>query len=173
MSDAPEFTRPVLLAMIGAKPFRQAVVADEAERAALARRFDLVALDRFSATVELIRRAGDLVLLCAAFEAEFVQECVATLDPVPGSVAEQFELLYGPPEAEEGAAGPVSEAIAFEPLSGDVIDVGEAVAQEFSLSLPPFPRSPSADETTATAGDEPRPFSELARLLGRTGREPG
>src|SRR5262249_11895241 len=126
-----EFSRVVPLARLGAEPFRQEIVATEAERAVLARRFDLVSLERLNASVELARRAHDLILLTAAFEAEFQQSCVVTLDPVPGAVSERFSLLYGPPEVEEGAIG-AEDDVAFEPLTGDAIDIGEAVAQEFS-----------------------------------------
>jgi len=167
MSVAPEFSRPVLLVRIAAAPFRQEIVADAGERAALARRFGLIALDRLSATVELIRKSGDLYLLHARFEAAFVQECVVTLEPVPGTSAEEFSLLYGPPEVEESAAGAVEDAIAFEPLTRDAIDIGEAVAQEFSLALPPFPRSPDAETGATTSSDVPGPFAALSRLLGR------
>jgi hypothetical protein len=48
----PEFSRIVSLAQIGADPFRQEIAATEAERDALARRFDLFALDRLAAEVE-------------------------------------------------------------------------------------------------------------------------
>ena len=141
-----EFSRPVLLARLGAEPYRQEIVASEAERAALAQRFGLVALDRLSAEVELRRRNTDLFELRATFGAEFAQSCIITLDPVAASVSESFGLLYGPPEAEGRAAGgSVEDDITFEPLAGNAIDIGEAVAQQFSLALPPFPRVPNAD----------------------------
>jgi uncharacterized metal-binding protein YceD (DUF177 family) len=57
---------------------------------------------------------------------------------------------------------------AFVPLSGETIDIGEAVAQEFSLSLPPFPRA--ADAAVEADLEEPNsagPFAGLARLAGR------
>lgn len=164
-SGTPEFSRPVLLARIGHTPFRQEIAASEAECAALAKRFGLIALDRLSADVELCRRGDDMVLLRASFSAQFAQECVVTLEPVGGTVAVSFELLYGPPEAEETASGAVGEAVAFEPLSGDAIDIGEAVAQEFSLALPPFPRSPEADEQAEAAPAESGPFAALSRFL--------
>src|SRR4249919_541839 len=88
----PEFSRPVPLARLGAEPFRLEISASEAERAALARRFDLIALDRLSARVELVRMGKDRFVLHAAFAAEFVQSCVVTLDPVGGAVAEEFTL---------------------------------------------------------------------------------
>jgi uncharacterized metal-binding protein YceD (DUF177 family) len=163
-----EFSRLVPLTRVGPEPLRQDIAATEEERAALARRFGLVSIDRLTATVELVRRGRELVLLRAGFNAAFVQHCVVTLDPVPGAVSEQFSLLYGPPEAEEGAVG-TDEDVAFEPLTADVIDIGEAVAQEFSLALPPFPRSAEATiEAEAPVPAEESPFAALARLAERS-----
>jgi len=50
-------------------------------------------------------------------------------------------VLYGEAEAArdivlDGESDPV------EPLEGGRIDIGEAVAQQLSLSLDPFPRAP-------------------------------
>jgi uncharacterized metal-binding protein YceD (DUF177 family) len=166
----PEFSRRVSLARLGPEPFRQRIEADKTECAALARRFDLVAVDRLTAQVELVRQGPDRILLNAAFDAEFVQSCVVTLDPVAGAVAEHFTLLYGPPELEETGIGGIEDEAAFEPLIGDAIDIGEAVTQEFALALPPFPRSADADgDAVLPAAEEPGPFAELARLVGRDG----
>ena len=147
-AGTPEFSRLVPLARVGRQPLRQEIAATEGECAALARRFDLVALDRLAATVELVRSGADTILLHAEFEADFVQTCVVTLDPVGGALKESFALRYGPPASEAGDTDPGGDA-AFEPLLGEAIDIGEAVAQEFSLALPPFPRSPEADGDTA------------------------
>ena len=164
-ADRPEFSRIVPLAQLGTDVFCQEVAATEAEREALARRFGLLALDRLMAEVELVRQSQDTILLRAAFEAAFVQECVVTLDPVDGAMAANFALRYGPPEheSEEG----IDDEVAFEPLVNDFIDIGEAVAQEFSLALPSFPRSPGAvleiEETPVDAG----PFAALSHLADR------
>ena len=167
-ADGPEFSRPefsriVSVAQLGTDPYRQEIRATEKEREALAERFGLLALDRLMAEVELVRQGQDTILLQAAFEAAFVQNCVVTLDPVDGAMAANFALRYGPPEAE----GEDQEDVAFEPLVNDFIDIGEAVAQEFSLALPSFPRSPGAvveiDEPQADAG----PFAVLSRLADR------
>jgi uncharacterized metal-binding protein YceD (DUF177 family) len=166
---APEFSRLVPLARLGAEPFRQEISAIEAERAALARRFDLLALDRLAATVELVRLGKDRFVLRAAFDAEFVQSCVVTLDPVAGAVAEEFTLIYGPPEAEEESGGTVDDNVAFEPIVGTAIDAGEAVSQQFALALPPFPRIPGASiEAELPAPDDPGAFAAaLSRLIDR------
>ena len=161
--SGPEFSRLVPLARIGAAPFRQEIAATPAECAALAKRFGLLTLDRLGAEVSLLRRAGDTILLQARFEAVFAQECVVSLEPVTGTAAESFVLCYGPAEAEP-TDDDDPDAPAFEPLTGDAIDIGEAVAQEFSLALPPFPRDPDA-----VIEAEPQPadnelFAALARL---------
>jgi len=165
MRSRPEFSRIVSLAQIGAEPFRQEIDATEAEREALARRFDLLALDRLAAEVELTRQAGDVILLRASFEAAFVQDCVVTLDPVEGAMAANFALRYGVPDMESEEAA--DEDVAFEPLTGDVIDIGEAVAQEFSLALPGFPRSPGAVLEAQETPPEAGPFAALSRLTDR------
>ena len=164
----PEFSRVVPLNRLGIDPFRQELAATEAERAALARRFELVSLDRLTAKIELVREGGGTILLRAEFDAAFSQTCIVTLDPVPGTVQESFALRYGPPESDPGDAVLDDDQPAFEPLIGEAIDVGEAVAQEFSLALPPFPRAEGAVvEDEAGSKTEEGPFAALARLTGR------
>jgi len=167
---ASEFSRLVPLARLGSEPFSQEIIATAPERDALARRFDLVSLDHLSAEVELRRDGGDTVLLRAEFAAEFAQSCVVTLDAVGGAIRERFELRYGPPDAEPSeTASAGGDDPAFEPFEGEAIDIGEAVAQEFSLALPLFPRAPDAivDGDAAAASTPPNPFDVLARFAPR------
>lgn len=161
---SPEFSRLVPLARLGPEPFRQEIEATPDERAGLARRFDLVALDRLTAAVTLGRRSGETVLLEAAFAAAFVQTCAVTLEPVSATVSEHFSLVYGPMDDAAGEIEPGPEEPAFEPLTGDAIDIGEAVAQELSLALPLFPRHPDAELETAVEEPAGTQFSALARL---------
>ena len=169
MADIPpEFCRVVPLARLGSAPFRQQIEATTSEREKLSRRFDLLTLDRLTATVELRRQGDDVIVLEAAFEAQFVQSCVVTLEPVEGAVSDRFTLVYGPAEAEQREVGSQQAEAAFEPLNRDVIDVGEAVAQELSLSLPVFPRHPDAKIEAETLMESTgSPFGSLARLKQR------
>jgi uncharacterized metal-binding protein YceD (DUF177 family) len=167
MTDiVPEFSRPVAIAGLSAKPVRQRIEAAPNEREQLCRRFDLLALDRLAAIVELRRQQGLLVLLEAKFEAEFVQACSVTLEPIPGSISDRFSLVYGPLNEEREIEWGVDEA-AFEPFEGDTIDIGEAVAQELSLSLPAFPRHADAGIDVQFKEEGGGPFASLARLLDR------
>jgi uncharacterized metal-binding protein YceD (DUF177 family) len=162
---APEFSRLVPLTRLGSTPFLQQIEATPTERERLSRRFSLLALDRLTAAVELWRQGDEFIVLEAAFEAEFEQTCVVTLEPLAGAISDRFSLLYGPSQAEPQEAGWQQEEPAFEPLNGDAIDIGEAVAQELSLSLPAFPRHPNArieaEPPIESAGN---PFASLARL---------
>jgi uncharacterized metal-binding protein YceD (DUF177 family) len=160
----PEFSRLVPLTRLGGEPSTQHIAAADTERAALALRFGLVSLDRLDAEIELRREPGGTILLSATFEAVFAQQCIVTLDPVAGSVSERFQLRYGRPEGEADTPGGDDDP-AFEPLEGEAIDIGEAVAQEFSLALPPFPRAPGvAIDGGAVAPPDESPFAVLARL---------
>jgi uncharacterized metal-binding protein YceD (DUF177 family) len=160
---ASEFTRPV---DVGRLPSGEGVYdleATSAERAALARRFDLLALDRLEAEVRLERLAGGLLRLSAALRADVVQACVVTLEPVHERIDEPFTLLYRAGAAAEETAVVLSGASELvEPLPGDILDIGEAVAQQLSLALEPYPRAPGA---VAAAPEEGRasPFAALAK----------
>ena len=169
MTDTiPEFSRLVLLARLGSAPFRQQIEATPSERKKLSGRFDLLALDRLTAVVELRRRRDEVIVLEADFEAEFVQSCVVTLEPVAGALSDRFMLVYGPAEAEQREIGWQQDEAPFEPLNSDVIDIGEAVAQELSLCLPTFPRRPDAKiDTEAPVESTGSPFNLLARLKQR------
>ncbi len=162
---APEFSRLIPLARLGEGAVREAIAANPAEREALARRFQLISLDHLAAVAELSRGKGGLVILEARYEAAFVQSCVLSLEPVAGKISDRFALYYGRAEKQGGALTLDAEEEVFEPLSGEAIDIGEAVAQELSLALPAFPRSSEAAFEEKTP-DEPAfsPFAVLKRL---------
>jgi uncharacterized metal-binding protein YceD (DUF177 family) len=164
-ASTPEFSRLVPLARLGSEPFRQDIEATAEERERLVRRFGLMSLDRLTAAVALHRQGGGLIRLEAEVAAEFAQECVVTLEPVAGKIAQSFALVYGPAEDGPAEIDLDAEAPAFEPLTGDAIDIGEAVAQELSLALPEFPRDPAAVLDPAAIAAEPGgPFAALAKL---------
>ena len=166
---ATEFVRPIELSRLNQGEQRFIINANAAERAALAERFGLVGLDRLEAGVRLGRIAGGLVRLEAEMTADVTQTCVVTLEPVKNHVAEKFTVLYG----EGGEAREVTldgEAETIEAIVGGVIDIGEAVAQQLSLALDPFPHAPGAATVQLAADAEvgaESPFKVLARLRSK------
>ena len=161
----PEFSRLIPLTRVGPHPSRHEIEATAEECERLAQRFDLVTLDRLAAVVMLQRVSGELIRLEASFEAEFAQSCVVTLEPVPDRIAETFSLLYGPPADDQTEIEIDVDEPVFEPLTGEAIDIGEAVAQELALALPEFPRLPDAAvDFSETSELEQGPFAALQRL---------
>ncbi len=174
----PEFSRPVSIARLGADATTYRLTASAEERDALARRFALVSLDGFTATVELSRH-GREIRLAAEVIADVVQLCGVTLEPFASRVTDRSSLLYRrQARPAELAVELDAEEEDCEVLDGETIDIGEAVAQQLSLALPAFPRAPGAQipqdsggETVVSSelmmdrGTAPRPFAELAKLV--------
>jgi uncharacterized metal-binding protein YceD (DUF177 family) len=171
MTDVPEFSRTVRTDTLGADERVIVVDADETERAALARRFALVAIDRLSAELRL-SRAGSMIKAAGRLQAAVTQSCVASGVPLQAKVDEPFELVFSPPpEAPRGSEEEVELSekdcdLIF--YSGAEVDVGEAVAETLSLSLDPWPRAPDAEDILKQAGvkseEEAGPFAALAAL---------
>ena len=146
------------------------LVADEAERAAIAKRLDLASLDRLEAHV-CLERAGEVVRAKGRLLASLNQSCVVTGDPVAAHVDEPFALMFVP---EPPTAGPDDEIelgekdldVVFH--DGSAIDLGGALADTLALSLDPYPRSAGADAALKEAGvlteEQASPFAVLAKL---------
>ena len=146
------------------------LVADEAERRAIAKRLGVPCIDRLEAHVALAK-TGDIVRATGRLSAALDQSCVVTNDPVPAHIDEPFELAFMP---EPPAAGPDEEIelgdsdcdVVF--YDGAAIDLGTAIADTLALSLDPYPRSASADAALKEAGvlseEQASPFAVLAKL---------
>lgn len=166
--DRPEFSVPVTLRQIDGRV--RHLEANEAERAALAERFGLVAVRRLVAEISLIRD-GDTVDASGAMEAEIVQSCAITGDDLPASIREDIALRFVP----ESTPAPKDEEIELDaaqldelPYSGGMFDLGEAVAQSLALAIDPYATGPGADVARKEAGllDEngAGPFAALRAL---------
>jgi uncharacterized metal-binding protein YceD (DUF177 family) len=150
----PEFSRTIRIDTLGPGPRRVEIEANPEERAALAARFGLLAIDRLAAEAE-VSRSGETVIAAGRLDSAVVQSCVASGEPVPATVAEDFRIEFRPqPEAvgpdEEVELGEAELDVVF--YDGVAIDFGEAVAETLSLALDPFPRSPAAEAALREAG---------------------
>ena len=146
------------------------LVADEAERAAIARRLGLSSLDRLEAHAVLSRN-GEIVRVEGRLLATLDQSCVVTNDPIASHVDEPFELMFTP---ELGSGAPDEEIELGEAdcdvifYDGGAIDLGSAIADTLGLSIDPYPRSAGADaalrETGVLSELDAGPFAALAKL---------
>lgn len=165
----PEFSRTFRLDELGGAPRAVSISAGEKERAALAARFGLIGVKTLEAEAELTRD-GDTVTATGKLQAEVTQACVASGEPVPARIAEDFALRFVPGKGESSAeevelAESDLDEIDYEGLA---IDLGEAVAQTMALALEPFPRAADADEKLREAGvlgeEDAGPFAALKAL---------
>ena len=127
---------------------RLELVADEAERAAVATRLALPGIDRFEAHATLSRAAGELVRASGRLVAIVEQNCVVTGEPVPAHIDEHFELVFMP---EPRAGGADEEIERARPMRRHFSrrrrrsTSAAAVADTLALSLDPYPRSAGAE----------------------------
>lgn len=157
-----EFSRPVTLDHVPAGGQSLTLIASEAERTALAGRFGLLALVSFRGELQLRPAPEGRVLVTGRLAAEVDQACVVSLEPVRQSVEEEvaWRLLPDGVEPTDGDDDPDDI-----PATAGIVDLGEALAQQLSLALDPYPRAPGA-ELPAEAGDGAAhgPFAALAKL---------
>lgn len=164
--SVPEFSRPVDRRHLTAQPVK--LVASEAERKALARRFGLVAVNRLEATLTL-DADGEKVTAQGTLSADIVQSCAVSGDDLPVTISEPLALCFVPEAAVENEEVELSEDELDEiPYTGTAFDLGEAVAQSLALAIDPYATGPGADATRKEVGlgDEEAsgPFAALAAL---------
>lgn len=174
----PEFSRRVRAIEVGGVGWPRRLEANPAERAALAGRFDLLALDALTADLVVVRDAAG-IRVGGRIAAAGSQACVVSAEPVAFALDEPVDLRFS------DAAVPAGDEIELGgtdldtlPLEGDDLDLGEAVAQSLGLALDLYPRaSPEiraaaaklvlspAEAEALTAADKARanPFAMLRR----------
>ena len=145
MTQAAEFPRWFDVRQCEGKQVH--LVADEAERLALAKRFDIVRVDRLEADLVLTRHDRD-VAVTGTMSADIVQPCAVSAEDLSVAIQEEIALRFVP--AVQRAADEEIELDAEEldeiEYEGTQIDVGEAVAQSLALAIDPFLTGPQAEE---------------------------
>jgi uncharacterized metal-binding protein YceD (DUF177 family) len=182
-----EFSRLFDTATVGRDAKSIVLNANEEERAALAQRLDLIGIESLSASLRVARAGrGPVFRVTGVLTADVVQRCVASLDPIAAHVEEAVDFRYGPADADETGH---DLSIEFEdqdppePMTGDLIELGEPIAQFLSLALDPYPQLPDLDKdgwsqdepgpeetNTASDPDDPdreNPFEVLATLMDK------
>ncbi|MFN3371801.1 MAG: YceD family protein [Sphingomonadaceae bacterium] len=137
---APEFSHPIAIDRLSSAPRLHRLVADSTQRAALARRFDLLSIGRLEAELD-VRRAGAGAIAQGPLRAEVVQRCVVSGEPVAASLDIPLDLRFQPETDMRDEIELSPEALDLLPVEDGMIDLGEAVAQSLALALDPWPRA--------------------------------
>lgn len=154
------------------------LLASEADKAALIKRFNIVNLASLEAkTAVHVESNPDVIWLRGTLKAELSQPCVVTLSEVHESIEEDFELKLVPPDVaeqlDEDEAFADPEAPEYDAFEGETLPLGELIAQTLSVMMNPYPRASDADlasfvKAGITVNEEleqkPSPFSVLAKL---------
>jgi len=170
-----EFARPQRVDTIGDDARTVEIDADAQERAALAKRFELIGIERLTGKFTIRRDAAGIVAE-GRVAATVTQACSITGDPLPATVDEPVALRF---VAEEDAGQDEVELgdsdIDVIPYDGGAIDLGEVAAETMALALDPFPRGPNAETALKEAGvlseEQAGPFGALAALKDKLGKK--
>jgi len=173
----PEFSRPELSRIVKVRPHPPqtlTVEANDSERAALAQRFGIAAIDSLVAVARFIED-GTAISVDGEIDAALVQECAVAGDRFPVKVAESFSVRMVPPARR--AVTPDEEIELDEDdldeieFDGESFDLGEIVAQTLALAIDPYAEGPNAEAARQQAGivsdDAPQdgPLADLLRGL--------
>lgn len=169
------FSYQVKVGHISANPVTVKLVADERERAGLARLWKVESVKRLESELQVARWKKDGVRIHGRVEAEIVQSCVVTLEPVESVISEAVDRIYVPEgsrlarlvldERGEMVLDPEGDDIP-ETFTGDTVDAGEAVTETVALAIDPYPRKAGvefADHVESSEADDakPSPFAAL------------
>ncbi len=163
----PHSGRIIKAGHIKATAVEHVIVASEAERAALAARLGLPGVALLRGVFVLHHEQGGVIAAELHMTARVEQVCVVSLEPFAADVEERSALRFVPASHFAEAEALELDELSLEgpdeiPYAGDVIDLGEALAEQLALALEPYPRKPGAALPEAAFDDVVTPFSVLA-----------
>jgi uncharacterized metal-binding protein YceD (DUF177 family) len=110
----------------------------------------------------LTRDGRDVALARGALRAKVTQTCVVSLDDFDAPVEEVFQVRFVPVGQETDDMDPESDDEI--PFEGNVIDLGEAAAEQLGLALELYPGVAREELTAVEREPEQHPFAALRQL---------
>lgn len=151
------------------------IEASEAERAALARQFDVTAVTVLKAVITFDEKDG-AVLAEGTLDATIQQPCAVSREDLTYTISEPLSLCFVPQRTARAYEPDEEVELTSEDLDeieydGDSFDIGEAVAQTLGLAIDPYLEGPDADRIRAEKGiesdEDRRPSGPLAEALAK------
>ncbi len=173
--DTAEFSYRVKVGHVSANPVQVHVEADARERAGLATLWEVEAVNRLAADLQIARWKKDGVRIKGQVSGEIVQACVVTLDPVVTTIDQEIDQIFVPEGSKlarivlDGAGEMVLDPDGPdlpEPFVGDTIDAGALIAEFAALGIDPYPKKPGVQfdghiEDDVKVEKKPSPFAVL------------
>lgn len=179
MSKKSALSFPVIVQNVPKKGLEITISTNETERAQLAATHGLNAVNAFSAKFLLTQWKKDGIKLRGRIDAQIVQTCSVSLEPIEATIAEDVDTIFVPESSrlariqldDSGemlidADGPDAP----ETFEGDRIDIWAVAEEFFDLAIDPYPRKPGLEqaaghaEVFAEEEEEEKPVSPFARL---------
>ncbi|HTJ59432.1 MAG TPA: DUF177 domain-containing protein [Devosiaceae bacterium] len=150
------------------------VRATDAQRAVIAERLDILAVDRLEAKLSLTRFRGGLRVL-GRVVAVSEQPCIVTFVPVRQEINEEIDRVFLPAAEQPKSGGTHSEVFVDletdempDYFDGHEVDLSDAIVETVALALDPYPRAEGAslDDMSVPEDDaEVSPFAGLKSLI--------
>lgn len=166
---------------IDTQPKKISLAPEKDEKDKIAERLDLKALEDLEVNLSLQRvGGGNIVKVEGVLNADVIQQCVVSLEPVKKTVQKEFDAYYTNPEEavpfssaskklkmrdEHDEVPMMDEWEDPEWMDDGAIDLGELVVQHLSLGLEDFPKK---EGQHFEEGDE----AEMLRQPSDTRRNP-
>ena len=157
----PELHRPIPVERVGPRGLTITVTASPEECLALAARMHLPAIRSLTCTYHLSQEGRTKVMARGTLNADLTLTCVVSLEEFDSTIHEDFRVRFVP---EEDITDDVNLDDDDEvPIINGIMDLGEATAEQLSLTLEPYPRKPGL-EPAEPPPDPTSPFAALRRL---------
>lgn len=148
---------------IGVHGLEVVVEGSTAERAALAVRMGIPAVQSLVCRFRVTRNGTDRFAVSGHLSAQVVQTCVISLDDFSAEIDEHFRVSFVPAGEETDDIDP-EDPVDEIGYRDRVLDLGEAAAEQLGLALDPYPRRPGATLPEHDAQPAPaHPFDVLRR----------
>lgn len=140
------------------------------ERQALATQLDILGCNRLVARYRILAAPDGRFKVEGMLEAELVQACVVTLDPVTQRMSEPIRIEFRPKtqiEPEEESEHQVFVPDDPEPIENNRLGIGRVICEIAASALDPYPRAADAalepgEGKAAPADSKANPFAALA-----------
>jgi len=182
-----EFSRPIDVTTIGKNGRHFDFQATESEKSALARRYDILDIQKLTAKSVIKPAKKGQYNLQASYCVNLKQACSLSLETVEDEISGKFTVtLQHPPRESNKQSQNEDVEIAFDLDEGDIeylnsnqVDAGELIAQYISLEINPYPRKPGAigkvggqkiiqEEDVDMVQKKKNPFAVLESLKHKT-----
>jgi uncharacterized metal-binding protein YceD (DUF177 family) len=179
MQDAVPLERFYDLDSLGRAGADVAIVADAEALKRLAAWAEVEAVESFKGEVALKKTAATRFSLDYTLDADIVQSCVVTLEPVRSHIAQTFSRELHLSHASAHRHAVKSEELtlaagdddAVEEIESQRYDLAGPLLEEFVLAIDPYPRAPGAvlpESPETVAPPRESPFAALKALKDRS-----